>query len=688
MLTSDSTAKLVTPSLLAVTTVVGLGCGVMDVMLAVLQRVPSYENLLLVVPAVFAAALVPALLLLSLWSGMGGRVAAWCTLSSGPLLVAIATAITTLFLSFRIGEVPLGGLSIAQLLLLLLFAAMAVALGIGAYFAAATILAQPRLRAPTAAALLIVPAVLFELLVFVWVQLYWIESAKSVAGELATAVLLVVVAGTLWISFRRMDGRAAWRTTCAVTGAVVAIPLLMIASAGWSAWTNSGRTDHPIRHVVLISADTLRADALATYGNPRVATPALDKLASDGIVFENVISVAPWTLPSIATLMTGVAPAVHLVEQESARLPLSVATLAERFAAAGYHTGAIVDNPYLRPKSNLDQGFSDYIFISVPGYGHSIGALLLRQLLPGIYRPERPSTPGEQTDRVLRWLDRNADRDFFLWIHYFDPHTPYEPRHDYVPGTPPPGMGYSFSPPPQVMSGLIARSDADKAWIRALYEGEVRGIDDNVGRVLDKLRTLDLYDESVIAFTSDHGEELWEHGAHGHGHALYNEHLHVPLILKQSHGKGGARVAARVSNERIDATLLESADVEFDASEMSGTSLLPLLAPRASTAASPPIISATSIIVDDLQSVIFEDHKFIRSRTTGREQLFDLHTDAGEHISRIADLPEVASAARKLIEENQAVANRMRERYGIGTGEMAKVDEATLNRLRGLGYIN
>ena len=289
---------------------------------------------------------------------------------------------------------------------------------------------------------------------------------------------------------------------------------------------------------------------------------------------------------------------------------------------------------------------------------------------------------------MVRWLARNADRDFFLWVHYFDPHTPYEPPHDYVAGTPPPGMGYDFSPPPQVMSGLIARSDADKAWIRALYEGEVRGIDDNVGRVLDELRALKLYDEAVIAFTSDHGEELWEHGAHGHGHALYNEHLHVPLILKKSHGKGGARVAAWVSNERVNATLLESADVEFDASEMSGTSLLPLLAPNASAIDSPPVISATSIIVDDLQSVIFSDHKFIRSLTTGREQLYSLRADADEHDSKIALLPEVASAARKLLEEHKAIASRMRERYGIRAGEMAKVDEATLNRLRGLGYIN
>lgn len=224
MLTNDSTAEPLTPGLFRVTTVVGLGCGVIDVMLAILQRVSSFDNLLLVIPAVFAAALVPAVLLVALWSGVGRRVAAWFAVSPGPLLVALATAITTLLLSFRIGEVPLVGLSIAQLFLLLLFAAMAVALGTGAYFAAVTILAQPRLRAPAATTLLLVPALLLEMLIFVWAQLYWIESAKSVAGVLAIAMLLLVIAGTVWFSFRSADTGRAWRATCTVTGAVLAIP--------------------------------------------------------------------------------------------------------------------------------------------------------------------------------------------------------------------------------------------------------------------------------------------------------------------------------------------------------------------------------------------------------------------------------------------------------------------------------
>ena len=200
MLTNDSTVEPLTPGLFRVATVVGLGCGVMDVMLAVLQRAPSYENLILVIPAVFAAALVPAVLLVALWLVVGKRIAAWFALSPGPILVALATAITSLFLSFRIGDVPLGGLSIAQLFLLVLFAAMAVGLGIGAYFAAITILAQPRRRAPAATTLLLIPALLLEMLMFVWAQLYWIESAKSVAGVLATAMLLPLALLLLLIS--------------------------------------------------------------------------------------------------------------------------------------------------------------------------------------------------------------------------------------------------------------------------------------------------------------------------------------------------------------------------------------------------------------------------------------------------------------------------------------------------------
>ena len=112
--------------------------------------------------------------------------------------------------------------------------------------------------------------------------------------------------------------------------------------------------------------------------------------------------------------------------------------------------------------------------------------------MPSLFRPERPNTLEEQPAQEHRWLDYHATRDFFLWVHYFDPHAPYEPRRDYLKGEPPPGAGYRFEPPPQMMGGLIQRSAAQREWIRSLYEAEVRGVDDNVGRVLEQLRTLGL----------------------------------------------------------------------------------------------------------------------------------------------------------------------------------------------------
>lgn len=668
--------------------VLGLICGALDVAFAILRRAQSFENLQLVFPSVFATALAAALSFSLLWLLLGRWSARRWQLAPAALATALAVGLGVTFVCARIGEFSLRALSADDLFLFGLYTLGGTATGVAAYLAAVALAGRPRQQALAVTTLLTAPALLFAMLVFLWSQLFFIESVRSTAGLASCGIFALAVGALLWRVVWPGAVTRAWRSC--VTAAVIGLlwPFAMTSAAHVRHWMGEGdAAPHAVRHVILLSSDTLRADVLGAYGNTRVPTPAIDSLAHDGVVFEKANAVAPWTLPSLSTLVSGVSPAVHLVRQEGDRLPSSITTLAERFAAAGYHTGAVVDNAYLRPKANLAQGFEDYLYMNIPDYGRALGPQLMRHVWPALFRAERPCTIEEQTALVRAWLERHANRDFFLWVHYFDPHAPYQPRHDYVSGKPPAGMGYEFEQPPQVMSGLIARSDADKAWIRALYEGEVRGVDDNIGAVLEELRALELYDGALIAFTSDHGEEFWDHGAQGHGHTLFDELLHVPLIIKLPDSHATRRVAERISTERIAPTLLEAADVPFETREMSGPSMLPLLRGDAEAGAAPAVVSETRIAIDNQQSVTTDEKKFVRSLITSREQLYDLRADPGETQSQLASGAELAAAGRKLLDAHETAAGQLREVIGVARGESAEFDSATMNRLRGLGYI-
>ncbi|MBK8960327.1 MAG: sulfatase [Proteobacteria bacterium] len=686
-MTTSNPAQPTRPNIVRTAAVLGLICGALDVALAILRRASSFDDLQLIFPATMATAGLVASVFLALW-WTGGH---WATrrwqLAPSALVFAVASALATTFIAARIGEFSLRELSADALFLLGLYAGGGVAAGVGGYFASIAMAPGSRAMALCAALLSALPVMLFAMLLFLWSQLYRIEVFSSPAGLLSCAAFAAAVAAVLFLVVWPGAVQRGWRAS--VTVAVIALLAPMViglaAQIGRLVGTGDG-PPHAVRHIILLTSDTLRADVLGVYGG-KVPTPAIDGLAHDGAVFDKANTVAPWTLPSLSTLVTGVSPAVHLVRQEEDRLPSTITTVAERFSAAGYHTAAVVDNAYLRPKANLAQGFDDYLFMNIPDYGRALGPQLMRYLWPALFRAERPCTIEEHTAEVQAWLAAHADRDFFLWVHYFDPHAPYEPRHDYVSGKPPDGMAYEFVQPPQVMSGLIARSDVDKAWIRALYEGEVRGMDDNIGLILEQLRALDLYDGALIAFTSDHGEEFWDHGAQGHGHSLYDELLHVPLIIKLPDGHGARRVSERVSTERLAPTLLEAADVAFDAREMSGSSLLPLMRGEAPSDAGEPVYSETQLAIDRQQAVTRDEQKFVHSLVTSRAQLYDLRHDPGETESRLATGAELATAARKLLEKHEADALRMRDALGIASGESAEFDSATMNRLRGLGYI-
>ena len=437
-------------------------------------------------------------------------------------------------------------------------------------------------------------------------------------------------------------------------------------------WTGPGN-DPPAAHVFLIVVDTLRADALSCYGNRTIPTPHLDALAADGAVYLNALSPAPWTLPAMASMMTGVYPNVHLALRVPARLPMRLRTLAEGMLEAGYDTGAIGYNPFV-PRKNFSQGFVHFDFQPGPSLGASLGAAVLDAL-------ETPMTTGEITHRALRWIEGRRNRPTFLWLHYFDPHMPYTPPERFLPaGEAPPRVENAFSDLGGVLDGTFVPTAEERARIRSLYEGEVRYVDESLGVLLDGLRDLGIYESSLIVLTSDHGEEFWEHGGFEHGHSLYRELLHVPLIVKFPRSRArGARSEVPVSTAGVYATILEACGIACDRQSLSA-------GPFGEEA---PAIYSTGITNGpNREAVVFEGYKYIRHEDTGREEFYELDDDPYERAPLGDPGGRLMDRARELLGEFKRGAERLGRLHGIEGTEEGEVDENTLRRLRALGYVN
>jgi tetratricopeptide (TPR) repeat protein len=243
-------------------------------------------------------------------------------------------------------------------------------------------------------------------------------------------------------------------------------------------------------NVILISIDTLRSDHLPAYGYRAIRTPNINRLAHDGIVFERAYSNVPLTLPSHATIMTGLLPAEHGVRDNAGyRLDAAKPTIASMLHANGYATAGAVSAYVLRRDSNLNAGF-DF-------YDDSI------DFIEGAPTGNLQRGGSVTASIIAKWMASHRSVPFFAFVHLFEPHTPYEPS----------------------------------------YDGEIVKADAIVGDLLDELRTANLYDDALIILLSDHGEGLGDHGEQEHGVLLYREALQVPLILKLPRGsRAGERV--------------------------------------------------------------------------------------------------------------------------------------------------
>jgi arylsulfatase A-like enzyme/tetratricopeptide (TPR) repeat protein len=291
----------------------------------------------------------------------------------------------------------------------------------------------------------------------------------------------------------------------------VLLLLVLASAAGGCNLVSADSVRGP--NVLLVTIDTLRADRVGAYGARDVATPTLDQLAARGVLFEQAMATVPLTLPSHASILTGQYPPTHGVRHNAIfRLADDAETVAERFSAAGFATGAVIGAAVLDPAFGLAQGFAHYD-AKLPEERSAAG---------GFY--ERPA--AAVTDAALAWL-RTIDEPFFLWVHYYDVHGTYQP--------------------PEPFASRFRNHP---------YDGEVAYVDQELGRLLAELAEAKRLDGTVVAVTSDHGEGLGEHGEDTHSYLIYEADLHVPLILAGPGVPARKRIPAVASNTGLAATLL------------------------------------------------------------------------------------------------------------------------------------
>ncbi|GMW02888.1 MAG: hypothetical protein AMXMBFR84_40240 [Candidatus Hydrogenedentota bacterium] len=448
-----------------------------------------------------------------------------------------------------------------------------------------------------------------------------------------------------------------------------------------------GETPGP-KHVFLIVVDTLRGDVPSYTGSSAVQTPHMDALAADSVVFTDAISPAPWTLPAITSLFSGVSPLVHHTIKRFSTVPNELTLIAERMRDAGYNTAAVGKNPVLGLHSNIQQGIARYEWFSDSSGGGSWGWLLRSSL-------SRQGT-GEfsTTSLVDVAIERTAgfkDVPTFLWLHIFDPHLPYHPPAQFVNGQPPADSltkdVLSIDDLHRIRMGIYVPTSKEQQWIRELYNAEVRYVDQELGRFIDHLKSQGIYDDALIIMTSDHGEEFWEHSGFEHGHTLYNELLHVPLLVKLP-GKSTAKTIVHpVTTMAIAATIADIAALGTDPSEFDAASLRPLWEEGPTPLA--PIYSTGLLYYFDGESLVFDGMKYVLTFVDGQKKLFDRAADPGEKIDVSNDQHEKSAAAAVIIDEKRRRADDKRNGMGLPLvpGTSQPLSPEAQKALESIGYL-
>ncbi len=441
-------------------------------------------------------------------------------------------------------------------------------------------------------------------------------------------------------------------------------------------------------NVLLVTLDTTRPDRLGCYGHADATTPNLDRFAETGVLYERAYSTSSWTLPSHASLFTGLLPMQHGAQSTpkgAARqlgygvrpLAESFTTLAEVLGAAGYRTAGVVGGPALSRELGMAQGFERYDD-ALDGPGEKVNGKRAEAV----------------ADRAIAYLASFGEMPYFLFVNFFDPHAPYRPPPPYDRGLAPED-GSSQS---QLLLELVRQLDARAAPVppdrlgereraaldvlRAGYDAEIRYMDHHLGRLLDAVAGSARAAETLVVITSDHGESFGEHYFLSHGAHLYEDNIQVPLVVRPVGSRHASRVREPVQNHRLFATILEATGLPLPA----GVALRGLTVPGGAIVTevgrSDANVRLFGAFFDrDLRAIHAPPWKLIEA-SPGSPELFDLARDPGELANLSAESADVAGALAERLEEIVRLHPPL-----FDAKERAVLDSDTEEALRALGYL-
>lgn len=512
-----------------------------------------------------------------------------------------------------------------------------------------------------------------------WARQVW-RLDQPLTAVVMAVVVPVIFSVTLWYNagywLRRWLVGAEPRLGLRAVGGLGAVALTGLSLVAPSGHGPASPPEAGSPNVILITIDTLRQDHLGIYGSP-AATPVMDKLGTEGAIFDNAITPLPETAPSHASMLTGLHPLEHRLTSNGHTLASGYLSIVEQFSAVGYHTGAFVSSFAVDSSTGLDQGFDVYdddFFPTLKGLSELHVAGVALKVLMRLGDPtdfpfllERPAPITH--DAVLDWVGR-TEGPFFLWVHLFEPHSPYE-RHD---GVPAPvdhreilklEPGYPYTP-------------EESAALRELYRVEVEYTDTQIGALLDGLRAAGALDNARVVLTADHGESLGEHNIYFNHHGIYDTVLRVPLLLWSSAPtwKPGVRISRQVTVMDIANTLLEVSGQP----KLVGSRSVPLASVAGGAEMEAERIALLGRMEASLSAGLLfgvrdpNGAKYIQGED--QEELYNLPSDP-------AELSNIAASQPQAVEAGRAYVTYLKSR---GEPEKAEVDQSTNEMLKALGY--
>jgi arylsulfatase A-like enzyme len=482
-------------------------------------------------------------------------------------------------------------------------------------------------------------------------------------------------------------------------------------------------------NILFILVDTLRWDHLGCYGYPLATSPTIDSLATTGLRCEQVIAASSWTRPAVATIFSGLYPSTHGLTNYYTGFPSAALLLPEMLSSQGYHTAIFSNNGHVSRNYGFSQGVDymngtasstyQFFFLGALSYRFGVRLGFSPALVPLAIcqHAERALMPGSSNDGtgadlnryVRRWLEDGPPEPYFAYVHYFEPHAPYVPPSPWdalcnataIPGfsVMPPADRDMYAP----YEDGTELSPEESAYLVRRYDAEIRYQDALIRELLAAFRQHDRDRNTLVVFTSDHGEEFRDHGHWGHGKSLFHEVTEVPLIF--SHPElfaAGSHYGEMIEQVDLLPTLLGLVGLPIDPAIVEGVDLAARLSPGAAaptgarlaeTASPPPAspsagrVAMAELSQNGFEAVSIEDEQYLYialdKRGDRRELLYDLQEDPTCSRDIAAESSAVVEMYRTQLAQKRSA--RLASRAQVGGAVMG---EETLEKLKALGYVN